>query len=81
MRRTLRAIAVTLLACVTFGMSEIRSHAQLGALTVGAFINSINDLARQVDESVQALLEQGNSALAQQQTIAAGILRQLVAQF
>ena len=80
MWRTARVAAFALLTCFSIGLSQIRAQAQIGALTVGAFMNSISELARQLDESAQALLEQGNSALAQQQMIAAGILRQLVAQ-
>jgi hypothetical protein len=77
----LRATAITLLfAFVVFGLSDFPAYAQVGALTVGALMSNLTDLAQQLDESAQALLEQGNSAVAQQQMLAAGILRQLVTQ-
>lgn len=56
------------------------AKAQLGALTIGAVIQNIGELAKQLENGAQALLQQGNTALAQQQMLAAGILRQLVSQ-
>jgi len=56
------------------------AHAQAGVLTVGALIQGLQELAKQVENSAQTVLQQGNTALAQQQMIAAGSMRSLATQ-
>ena len=66
----------------TFSSIPTVNHAdaQLAAATIGSAIQNIQDLAKQLEDGAQVLLQQGNIALAQQQMIAAGILKQLVTQ-
>jgi hypothetical protein len=77
----IRALAVACaLIALTFVPISPASHAQIEALTIGAAIQSLSDLANQLENAAQSLIQQGNTALAQQQMLAAGILKQLINQ-
>lgn len=56
------------------------AHAQAGAVTVAFLVDGLKDLALQLEQTSRSLLQQGNTALAQQQMIAAGSLRSLATQ-
>lgn len=61
---------------------EARAQPLLGAsTTIGQFIQGLEELVNTIENAAQNLLQQGNTALAQQQMLAAGILRQFLFEF
>ena len=80
MFQVIRAIIFALcFACI--GLAHVQTaRAQGGALTIGVLIQGLQDLAKQLEDGAQALLQQGNIALSQQQMIAAGSIRALANQ-
>lgn len=79
MRAVRRIVLFLSIFAMIFGAAQV-ARAQLAALTIGSAIQNIGELAKQLEDGAQALVQQGNTALAQQQMLAAGILRQLVLQ-
>jgi hypothetical protein len=76
-----KILAVVVLIC-SFLPSEMSppASAQIAGLTIGAAIQSLTDLVKELENGAQALIQQGNTALAQQQMLAAGIMQQLINQ-
>ncbi|MDX0760535.1 hypothetical protein GOD62_32565 [Sinorhizobium medicae] len=79
MKMVKRVVLILSLLAVFWGSPQ-QTRAQLAALPIGSVIQNIGELAKQLEDGAQALIQQGNTALAQQQMLAAGILRQLVLQ-
>lgn len=80
MMRCIASLFRAFFLCTLVLCFPLSGKAQLAALTIGSVIQNISELAKQIENGAQALIQQGNSALAQQQMLAAGILRQLVVQ-
>lgn len=74
------AIAVCTVTALFSAGIPAPAKAQAGVVTVAFLIDGLKDLASQLEQAGRSLLQQGNTALAQQQMIAAGSLRSLANQ-
>lgn len=78
--RSILAVFFGIAFCV-FLLRIPAAISQVGtAVTIGMVIQGLKDLAKQVEDGAQVLLQQGNTALAQQQVLAAGSIKALVEQ-
>jgi hypothetical protein len=75
-----RAALIAFLICLASVASPPKLGAQIAALTIGAAIQSLTALVKELENGAQVLIQQGNTALAQQQMLAPGILNQLIGQ-
>jgi hypothetical protein len=76
-----RFLVWVLMAIFVFTIPITRAHAQVAetaALTIGATLEGLRNIVKQLETSASFLLAQGNNALAQQQMLLAGILKSTI---
>ncbi len=80
----MRGVIAGLLLCVCiFGNTALAApaYAQVtAAATIGSVVGGVRELIKELENSAQSLIEQGNNAAAQQQMLLSGILTKLLDQ-
>lgn len=81
MKRFLAFLVAMMVICSPVPYKEARAQAgAVSAVTVGAALEGLRNIVKQLEQSASFLLSQGNNALAQQQMLLAGILKSVIEQ-